>query len=206
MDQMKIGRFIAERRKNKGYTQMQLAEKLDITDRAVSKWENGKAMPDTAIMLDLCGALGITVNDLLCGEVVSMENYNKELEKNLLEIAKQKEEADKRLLTFEWVISILSLIILLVPCFVGAYLPVDAVEDWVRTVIVLSGFIPGIIGLCFAMRIEQVAGYYECGHCHHKHVPKYMETFMAMHVGRTRYMKCPKCHKRSWQKKVVSKD
>ncbi len=206
MDQIKIGRFIAERRKAAGFTQMQLAEMLGITDRAISKWENGKAMPDTSIMLGLCDALKITVNDLLSGEVVSMENYNKELEKNLLEMVKQKEQADKRLLMFEWVISILSLIILLVPCFVGAYLPVDAIEDWLRTVIVFSGFIPGIIGLCFAMRIEQVAGYYECAYCHHKHVPKYMETFMAAHVGRTRYMKCPKCHKRSWQKKVISKE
>ena len=75
MDQIKIGKFIAERRKNKNLTQMQLAEKLGITDRAVSKWENGKAMPDSAIMLELCDTLEISVNDLLHGEVISMENY-----------------------------------------------------------------------------------------------------------------------------------
>ena len=88
MDQVKIGRFIAECRKKKDLTQMQLATKLNNTDRAVSKWETGKAMPDTSIMLELCSVLDISVNDLLSGEVVSMENYNKKLESNLLEMAK----------------------------------------------------------------------------------------------------------------------
>ena len=86
MNQMKIGKFIAECRKQKNLTQMQLAEKLNITDKAVSKWERGVAMPDSSIMLELCEILNITVNDLLCGEVVVMEKYNKEMEKNLLEL------------------------------------------------------------------------------------------------------------------------
>ena len=70
MDQTKIGKFIAECRKKKKLTQMELAEKLNITDRAVSKWENGRAMPDSSIMLELCNLLGITVNELLSGEVI----------------------------------------------------------------------------------------------------------------------------------------
>ena len=82
MDQVKIGKFIAERRKSVNLTQAQLAETLNITDRAVSKWERGIAMPDSSIMLELCSILKITVNDLLCGEVVIMDNYNKELENN----------------------------------------------------------------------------------------------------------------------------
>ena len=97
MDQVKIGKFIAERRKKANYTQVQLAEKLGITDRAISKWETGRTLPDSSIMLELCGILGITVNDLLSGEVVTMDNYNKNLEDNLLEMVKQKQEADKRL-------------------------------------------------------------------------------------------------------------
>ena len=88
MDQIKIGKFIAQCRKEKGLTQMQLAEALNITDRAVSKWETGRAMPDSSIMLQLCQLLEISVNDLLCGERVTMENYNKELENNLLEMVK----------------------------------------------------------------------------------------------------------------------
>ena len=203
MDQQKIGRFIAERRKANHLTQMQLADALNITDRAVSKWETGKAMPDSSIMLELCGILNISVTDLLCGEVVTMDNYNKELEKNLLDMVKQKEQADKRLLALEWVIGILSCIVLFAPIFVAALLPM---EDWLRLVLVFSGFIPGLIGLVFAMRIEQVAGYYECKHCNHKYVPTSKAMYLAPHMGRTRYMRCPKCNKKSWQKKVLSKD
>ena len=106
MDQIKIGRFIAECRKKNNLTQKQLAEKLNITDRAISKWENGKAMPDSSIMLDLCNELKISVNELLSGEAVEMNNYDEKVEKNLLEMVKQKEESDKRLLTMEIVIAI----------------------------------------------------------------------------------------------------
>lgn len=123
MNQVKIGKFIAECRKKNGLTQMQLAEKLNITDRAVSKWENGKAMPDSSIMLALCDELKISVNDLLSGEVVTMDNYNEKLENNLLEMVKEKEEADKRLLTLEIVICVLSSIILFffnICCFLCA--------------------------------------------------------------------------------------
>ncbi len=203
MDLAKIGKFIAECRKKNGLTQMQLAEKLNITDRAVSKWETGKSLPDSSIMLELCQVLKITVNDLLSGEVVSMDNYNENLEKKLLEMVKQKEDNDRRLLTLEWVIGILSLIVLLIPIIIGKYLPM---EEWQRTVVVFSGFIPAFIGFFFAVRIEQIAGYYECKHCHHKYVPTYKAVNLAMHIGRTRYMKCPECHKKSWQKKVISKE
>ena len=203
MDQVKTGRFIAERRKNAGLTQMQLAEKLNITDRAVSKWETGKAMPDSSIMLELCDVLGISVNDLLSGEVVTMENNNKELEKHLLDMIKEKEEADKILLSLEWVIGLLSAIILLVPVIISVVLPL---EEWQRTVIVFSGLIPAFTGFMFAGKIEQVAGYYECKECKHRYVPTFMAVTLAPHVGRTRKMKCPECHKKTWQKKVISKD
>ena len=203
MDQLKIGSFIAERRKMKSLTQAQLAERLNITDRAVSKWENGRCLPDAAIMLELCKILDITVNDLLSGEVVVMENYNKELEKRLLEMVKEKEKADKRLLKLEVVIGILSAIIGFAPIIFAAYAPL---LEWQRVLIIFSGLIPAIVGFSCALRIEQVAGYYECQHCKHKYVPTYKAMNCAPHMGRTRYMKCPKCHKKSWQKKVISKD
>lgn len=67
MEQTKVGKFIAECRKNKNMTQAELAEKLNITDRAISKWETGKGMPDSSIMLELCNELDISVNELLSG-------------------------------------------------------------------------------------------------------------------------------------------
>ena len=203
MDQVKIGRFIQECRKKVGLTQMQLAERLGITDRAVSKWETGRALPDSSIMMELCKILKITVNDLLNGEVVTLDNYNEKTEKILVELVKQKEENDRCLLKVEWVIGILSIIVLLVPIIIGALLPM---EEWQRIVICFSGFIPCIIGICFAVKIEQIAGYYECKHCNHKYVPTYKAVNLSMHLGRTRYMKCPNCGKKSWQKKVISKD
>ena len=203
MDQIKIGKFIAERRKSKKLTQAQLAEKLEITDRAISKWETGKSMPDSSIMLELCDILQITVTDLLYGEVVSMKNYNKETENKLIEMVKEKEQSDRQLLTFEWIIGILSVLVLLIPVMIASYLPM---EDWLRITLVIAGFIPALIGLGFALKIEQVAGYYECKECGHKYVPSFRSVLFAMHINRTRYMKCPHCHKKSWQKKVISKD
>ena len=203
MDQIKIGTFIAEKRREQGLTQAQLAEKLSITDRAVSKWENGRTMPDSSLMLDLCKHLKITVNDLLNGEVVDMESYNEKVEKQLLEVIKQKEEADKRLLALEWVVGILSVIVLIVPIIIAAYVQM---EDWQRVLLVFSGFIPCFVGVCYAVKIEQVAGYYKCAHCGHTYVPTMKSVMWSMHMGRTRYMRCPECHKKSWQKKVISKD
>ena len=203
MDQVKIGRFIAEKRREQGLTQAQLAEKLSITDRAVSKWENGRTMPDSSLMLDLCKHLKITVNDLLNGEVVSMENYNEKLEKQLLEVIKQKEEADKRLLNLEWFIIIISVLVLIVPILIAGFVEMP---DWQRVLIMVSGVIPCAFGFAYCMKIEQHAGYYECKCCGHRYVPTAKAMWSSMHMGRTRYMKCPECHKKSWQKKVVSKD
>lgn len=203
MDQIKIGKFIAERRKKIGLTQMQLGEMLGITDRAVSKWENGRSLPDSSIMLELCRILEITVNDLLCGEVITVDNYKEKLEKNMLEMVKQKEENDKKLLSVEILIGILSMIILLGFTFAASFFQM---EDWLRIVLIVGGFIPCLVGIGFAIRIEQMAGYYECKKCHHKYVPTYNSVLWSMHFGRTRYMKCPKCEKRSWQKKRISKD
>ena len=203
MDQVKIGRFIAEKRREQGLTQAQLAEKLSITDRAVSKWENGRTMPDSSLMLDLCKHLKITVNDLLNGEVVSMENYNEKLEKQLLEVIKQKEEADKRLLNLEWFVIIISVLVLIVPIIIAGYVEMP---DWQRVLIMVSGVIPCAVGFAYSMKIEQHAGYYECKCCGHRYVPTAKAMWSSMHMGRTRYMQCPECHKKSWQKKVVSKD
>ena len=203
MDQVKIGKFIAECRKKTNLTQMQLAEKLNITDRAISKWETGKSLPDSSIMLDLCDVLSISVNDLLCGEVVTMDNYNKELENNLLEMIKQKEQADKRLLSVEVFIGITATIALFALIFVATFIQM---ETWLKISLIVFGFILFLAGCFYALRIEQVAGYYECKHCKHRYVPTYKAVNMAMHMGRTRYMRCPQCGKKSWQKKVLSKD
>ena len=202
MDQIKIGKFIAECRKKQNLTQMQLAEKLNITDRAISKWENGKAMPDSSIMLDLCTELKINVNELLSGEVLKMDNYNEKLEQNLIDMVKQKEEADKKMLSLEIVIGYISSITFLTLIFVASFIEM---QNWIRILLIAFGLITFIIGMCSCLKIEQTAGYYECPKCHHKYIPTYSNVLLSMHINRTRYMKCPKCNERSWQKKVIKK-
>ena len=202
MDQVKIGKFIAECRREKNFTQMQLAEKLNITDRAVSKWETGRAMPDSSIMIELCSVLGINVNELLSGERIEMENYNKVAEENLLTLKKQKEESDKRLLNIEVIMGIISIIMYLVMVMIVSF---SNMQDSTRVLIIMILTVFVFIECLLALRIEQQAGYYECRKCHHKYVPTYSNILWAMHINRTRYMKCPECEKRSWQKKVLTK-
>lgn len=202
MDQIKIGKFIAECRKKNGLTQAQLAEKLNITDRAISKWENGKSMPDSSIMLDLCNELKISVNELLSGEVIKMDNYNEKLEQNLIDMVKQKEESDKKMLKLEVVIGYISSITFLILIFLASFVEM---QNWIRISLVVLGSITFAIGMFNCLKIEQTAGYYECDKCHYKYVPEYSSVFFSMHKGRTRYMKCPKCNEKSWQKKVIGK-
>lgn len=203
MDQIKIGKFIAERRKAQNLTQAQLAEKLNVTDRAVSKWETGKSMPDSSIMLELCGILKITVNDLLTGEIIIMESYNKQLEENLIEMVKQKEESDRRLLNMEIVTGVVCVLPLLACVIIASIVPM---QEWLASLLVLLSVLPLLIATPFMIKIEQKAGYYQCAKCGHKHIPKYSHVFLSMHMGRTRYMRCPKCQKYSWQKKEISKE
>ena len=203
MDQIKIGKFIAAKRKERNLTQEKLAEKLGITDRAVSKWETGKSLPDASIMLELCGLLGITVNDLLSGEEVTMEKINEKTEKNLIEMVRQKEEADRRLLRMEVVIVLLSLMFLAAMIAIAALVPM---ENWTRYLILGVGLLQVVVVGMFAFRIEQTAGYYECAECGHRYKPKFASVCFAPHVNRTRYMKCPECGKKSWQKKVIGEE
>ena len=202
MDQIKIGKFIGEKRKEKNITQADLAEKLNITDRAISKWENGICLPDAANMPILCEILGISINDLFSGEVVDMKENEKKLEENLLEMTKLKEQKDKELLRLEIVIGFIVSIVFLTLVFIASFVDMP---NWLTILLIIIGLIPFIIGCCYALRIEQIAGYYECSNCGHKYVPTYKSVFLATHINRTRRMKCPKCGKKSWQKKVLTK-
>ena len=203
MDQIKIGKFIKECRNKNNLTQNELAEKLGITDRAVSKWENGRAMPDSSLMLDLCKELKITVNDLLSGEVVSMNNYNENSEKIILEMVKEKEKNDKLLLRCEILMGVVCISIMLALTAVASLV---AMKESLRILLILIGLVPLLIATPFMLKIEQIAGYYECKECGHKYVPTYSSVFYSMHINRTRYMKCPECHKKSWHKKIISKE
>ena len=203
MDQIKIGRLIAECRKKQGLTQLQLAEKLNITDRAVSKWETGRAMPDTSIMLDLCEILGISVNELLIGEEFMMEQNDQKNEQLLLDMAKELEKKNKTIWSSMWAIMIVSIIGLIAGLLVAAFLIPEGV--W-QLVVILAIVVVFLIPCFYALKLEVSVGAYKCKNCGHEIVPTYLQALNAMHRGTTRYLKCPECNKRTWCKKVINKE
>ena len=203
MDQIKIGKFIASCRKELGMTQAGLAEKLGISDRAVSKWETGKSLPDSGIMLGLCGFLNINVNELLSGERIMAETYDQRAEENLLAMKHEVEEKNRQMLRLEYMIAFPSVIAAFIMVFIASFVEMPV---WLRIALIAFAFVMLFSVAFIAVGIEQKAGYYECQKCHHRYVPTYWQTNLAMHMGRTRYMKCPECGERSWQKKVLTKE
>ena len=111
MDQIRVGRFIAEKRKEQKLTQKQLAGMLQISDKTVSKWECGKGLPDVSLMLPLCDALRITVNELLTCESIAEESYQETAEKNMVELLKEKEKIIREIYTRGWLTIIFGVIV-----------------------------------------------------------------------------------------------
>ena len=202
MDQIKIGKFIAEQRKKVNLTQSQLAEKLNITDRAVSKWETGKSMPDSSIMLELCDILKISVNELLSGEKINMENSNQKNEQLMLDMAKELERTNKRVWTSMWVIMAVSIVAMLSGLVMVAFLIPEGVWQLVAIIGIVIVF---LIPCFYALKLEVSVGVYKCKKCGHEIVPTYSQALMAMHIGTTRYLKCHNCKKHTWCKKTLKK-
>ena len=202
MDQLKIGKFIANCRKQKNLTQMQLAERLGITDKAISKWERGIAMPDTSIMLELCEILGINVNELLSGEKINMENNDQKNEKLMLDMAKEIEKKNKTIWSAMWIIMSVSITALIAGLFIIAFFVPEGI--W-QLVTILGLCVIFLVPCFYALKLEVSVGAYKCGNCGHEFVPTYKQALNAMHMGTTRYLKCPNCGKRTWCKKTIKK-
>ena len=202
MNQIKIGRFIAECRKKANLTQVQLAEKLGITDKAISKWERGVAMPDTSIMLELCDILGISVKELLSGERIDMEKNDQKNEQLLLEMAKELEKKNKTIWSAMWAIMTVSIIGLLGGLALIAFFMPEGPRMFVA---ILALCVVFLVPCFYALKLEISVGAYKCKNCGHEIVPTYMQALNAMHRGTTRYLKCPNCNKRTWCKKVLKK-
>jgi transcriptional regulator with XRE-family HTH domain/DNA-directed RNA polymerase subunit RPC12/RpoP len=201
MDQIKIGKFIAEQRRNAKLTQAQLAEKLNVTNRAVSKWETGRSLPDSSIMLPLCEILEISVNELLSGEKISMENNDRKNEQLLLDMSKQLESKNRMIWSSMWTIMIISITALLAGIWITSFLIPEGVWQLVAIIVLCIVF---LIPCFYALKLEVSVGAYKCKNCGYEIVPTYTQALNAMHRGTTRYLKCPKCGKRTWCKKVIN--
>lgn len=200
MDLRKIGKFIAKKRQEKNLTQESLAEELSVSNRSVSKWERGMCLPDADNMSKLCKLFNINYNELLSGEEIAKNDYEKRAEEILKEFAKVETAQNKKFFLYENVIGWLSSIWLFTLVLAVS---VENMPEIFRIILVLFGTILTVIGALFCVKIEAEAGKYQCKHCGHLYVPKYSSVNFAPHIGRTRYMACPKCHKKSWQKKII---
>lgn len=203
MNQEKIGKFIASCRKEQGFTQTALAEKLGITDRAVSKWETGRNLPDAAIMPELCGLLNIQLSELFRGERMTMEAHQKAFDALLLEMKQQEEAANRRILQLEKVLVCMTIAVSLTMILGGCYLA----KDHLALGIALLTFSAAVVfAVCFVgVKIEHDTGYYECPECGKRYVPTMKAVVMALHRGTARKMTCPFCGKCAYHQKVLAR-
>ena len=201
MDQVKIGQFIKICRKEKNLTQREVAEKLNISEKTVSKWETGNGLPEVGLMLPLCEILGISVNELLSGERLDEKKYFEKAEQNIMSLIEEKKEA-KRKIIIAVIIAVITLLAGLTLMLLCALLEM---ELWLRIVLGVIGAVIIATGVALACVLERDAGVYECKHCGQKFVPTMMAYLFAPHIGMNRQLKCPKCGKRSYCKKRLSK-
>ena len=130
-----------------------------------------------------------------------MDEYNENVEQELNRLKKQKEENDRTYLRIEIILGIIITMMFIAMVVIASYVEI---QDSIRLLIIVLSAIFVIIVSLAMLKIEQIAGYYECGKCHYKQVPTYIDVLKAPHMGRTRYLKCPKCNEKSWQRKVIS--
>lgn len=204
MDQVKIGKFLSDERKAKGYTQKQLSELLGISDKTISKWECGNGFPEASLLLPLCNELEITVNELLTGERISQQNYKKKAEENMVNMIREKEENKQKILltTMIGVISTITFVtLLLVVCFYT-----DVIILPIKIVLMMIAISVFGVGLYVAMWGDRKIGYFKCTNCNELFTPTFMQYNMGMHLLSTRYLKCPHCKTRTWCKKVMTKE
>ncbi|MDD7517639.1 helix-turn-helix domain-containing protein [Ruminococcus flavefaciens] len=196
MDQLKIGKFISQMRKEKGLTQKQLGEELLISDKTVSKWETVKGMPEVSLMLPLCEKLGINVNELLTGERIPEEDYKKKAEENIMNIMREKEESVKKVIieAVAFVITVLACVVII------AIAGLTDIKAWQRILLVIVAIIIMAGGITVGAMADMSIGTFECKHCGTRFVPSAKEYIFGVHTITTRKLTCPKCGKRSYCK------
>ena len=189
MDSQGIGGVIFRLRRERGLTQRQLAEQLSISDKTISKWECGKGLPEVSLMLPLCKALQIGVNDLLSGERLCEDNYRKRAEENLMNLIEENRENKNRMLYSVLCIGVTVVAVAaLVALASFLTIPVPA-----RILLLLLAVLTGVTGIFVAAQLEWRAGYYECSHCKAQFVPSMRDYVKGYHTLTRRRLTCPHC-------------
>lgn len=201
MDQVKTGKFIAQMRNEQGLTQSQLADKLFISNKTISKWETGKGLPEVSLMLPLCEILGINVNELLTGEKIPIAEYKEKAEENMMNLVHEAQESRKKIIISAVVA--LSSVLSAVPLVVVAgmfEMPVAA-----RIVLITIAVVVFIIGVAVACILDRDAGAFECSKCQTRFVPTMSAYINGAHTITKRKLKCPNCGCKSYCKHVLTK-
>lgn len=201
MDQIRIGRFIAEERKSKGYTQRKLAEQIGISDKTISKWERGNGFPEVSLLLPLCEELEITVNELLAGERVSGEKYQEKAEETMVNLLMEAQESKKKILLSVIVVG-LTLLSALTLFIISGML---TMENCMRIVLDSIGLLVIVGGIIVACVLDRDAGAFECPECKNRFVPEMSAYIMGPHTITKRKLKCPECGAHKYCKKVLTK-
>ena len=201
MEKTKIGNFINELRKEKHLSEYDLARELKVSSKTITKWEDGEELPNSSIIPLLCEILGITVNDLFSGEFVDGDYKHQKAEDNIIEIKKELEESNRKLLIAEVFIIFNSIL-----SFVLIILSVSRVNSQIIKILMILGAIfILILAIIFSIRIERTTGYYQCMECHYKYKPNLKQNLLSAHMGWTKKLKCPHCGKKTWNRKVLTK-
>lgn len=199
MDQMKSGKFISALRKEKGLTQMKLADILGISDKTISKWERGAGLPEVSLMMPLCEVLGISVNELLSGEKLTDAEYKKKAEATIMDLVKENKENKKRLLQ-SIVCGVITMIAVFALVMIAAFIEMPT---YARILIIIFALLTGAVGVGTAVTLDIDAGYFECPHCKALFVPSSKAYVMGVHTFTKRKLTCPTCGKSGMCKKRV---
>lgn len=204
MDQVKIGKFIAAERKARNWTQQQLADRLHISGKTVSKWETGGGLPEISLLMPLCEELDLTVNELLSAQRLTEAEYKTKAEGNIMDFLREREENRKKFwLTFivGMVATVSFVTLLLVVTVYG-----EVMSPWARVALVVIACCVFTAGLYVAAEGERTVGWYKCPHCGETFVPSFRAYLWSPHMWTTRHLRCPACGKKSWCKKRLGRE
>ena len=157
MDLQEIGKFIKVQRKSKGLTQVQLAEKLNLSEKTISKWECGNGFPDASLMLPLCEVLEISANELLSGKLLASDEYKEQAESNLIKLKSEQERNHKFLLTIENILGYMASIVCLILIFVASLVDMPV---WLRILLIIVGLIHLIVAIHFCFSTSLIKPFF----------------------------------------------
>ena len=203
MDIIKIGNFIRECRKNKNLSQKQLADKLFIEPKTISKWETGNGLPDVSIMKNLCNELDISLSELFIGEYVKDESYELITKQILLNEFEKERIRNKKNLIGEILIGCAFIAVVITLILFAGFAPI---ATYLKIILVALALIFIVVGMTGLIILDANIGYFECAECHERFIPSVKDYTFGLHTLKKRKLTCPKCGKKTWCYKRINKN